>query len=50
MTGLLSPSRPDALDIPGPRCEECTICTAAALDAVFTVRSYRAIGQLPGPV
>jgi hypothetical protein len=49
MTGLLSPPLPDALDIPGPRCEECTICTAAALDAVFTVGSYGAIGQLPGP-
>ena len=29
-----------------PRCEECTICTARAPDAVFTVRTYGDTGQL----
>ena len=31
-----------------PRCEECTICTAVAPDAVFTVRRY-GTGPLYGP-
>jgi hypothetical protein len=40
--------RPEVLDIPRPRCEECTICTAVAPDAVFTVRTY-GTGPLYGP-
>jgi ferredoxin len=28
------------LNVPHPRCVECTICTAVAPDAVFTVRTY----------
>jgi hypothetical protein len=31
-----------------PRREECTICTARAPDAVFTVRRYGDTGQLYG--
>ena len=32
-----------------PRCEECTICTARAPDAVFTVRTYGDTRPLYGP-
>jgi hypothetical protein len=32
-----------------PRREECTICTAVAPDAVFTVRRYGDTGQAYGP-
>jgi len=32
-----------------PGCEECTICTVIAPDAVFTVRRYGDTGQLYGP-
>jgi hypothetical protein len=32
--------RTDVLDGPRPRYWECTICTARAPDAVFTVRTY----------
>jgi hypothetical protein len=32
--------RPEMLDVPRPRWEECTICTAVAPDEVFTVRTY----------
>ena len=32
-----------------PRREEYTICTALALEAVFTVRRYGDTGQLYGP-
>jgi hypothetical protein len=33
-------NRPDVLDVPRPRREEYTICTAVAPAAVFTVRTY----------
>jgi hypothetical protein len=32
--------RPNVLNIPRPTPLECTICTARAPDAVFTVRTY----------
>lgn len=33
-------SRADVLDVPRPRRDECTICTAVAPDAALTVRTY----------
>jgi hypothetical protein len=35
-------------DLPRPRCEEYTICTAVAPDAVFTARTY-GTGPAYGP-
>jgi hypothetical protein len=41
--------RPDVLDIPRPRRDEYTTCTAVAPDPVFTVRTYGDTGQVYGP-
>ena len=38
------------LDVPRPRWEEYTTCTAVAPDAVFTVRRYGDTGQLYDPI